>query len=151
MEEEYSFSKTYTIRWADLDANIHMRHSAYNDYAAQTRLLFMAEKGFGMEWFKEHNVFPVLFREETVFLKEVNGNENITIDARLLKMTEDGSRWSIMNRFFKEDGTLAARLIVDGAWMDIVIRKLKTPPASLMQLFNHLNKCEEFEWIKKKV
>ncbi len=134
------FTKKFTIRWADLDANIHMRHSAYNDYAAQTRLLFMAENGFGMDWFKEHNVYPILFREETIFLKEIRGNETITIDATLLKMTDDGSRWSIMNRFFKEDGTLAAKLTVDGAWMDVVIRKLKQPPLELLLLFNELPK-----------
>ena len=134
------YSKNYTIRWADLDANIHMRHSAYNDYAAQTRLLFMAENGFGMEWFKEHNVFPVLFREETIFLKEIQGNETIRIDAMLLKMNADGSRWSIMNHFYKADGTLAAKLTVDGAWMDIIVRKLKPPPVELLTLFNMLDK-----------
>lgn len=134
------YSKDYTIRWADLDANIHMRHSAYNDYAAQTRLLFMAENGFGMEWFKEHNVFPILFREETIFLKEIQGNETIRIDTMLLKMNDDGSRWSIMNQFYKADGTLAAKLTVDGAWMDIVARKLKTPPSELLMLFNKLDK-----------
>ena len=136
------YSKNFVIRWADLDANIHMRHSAYNDYAAQTRLLFMSENGFGMEWFKEHNVFPILFREETVFLKEIHGNENILIDAVLVKMSDDGSRWSIMNRFYKEDGTLAARLTVDGAWMDLVARKLKVPPASLLDLFGKLDRVE---------
>ncbi len=134
------FSKTYTIRWADMDANIHMRHSAYNDYAAQTRLLFMAENGFGMDWFKLHNVFPVLFREETVFLKEIHGNETITVDAVLVKMSDDGSRWTIMNRFYKSNGVLAARLTVDGAWMDIVARKLKNPPVELLELFNKLDK-----------
>jgi len=134
------YTKNYTIRWADLDANIHMRHSAYNDYAAQTRLLFMSEHGFGMEWFKEHNVFPILFREETVFLKEIHGNENITIDAVLISMKEDGSRWTIANRFYKSDGVLAAKLTVDGAWMDIVKRKLKVPPPELLELFNSLTK-----------
>lgn len=137
------YSKTYTIRWADLDANIHMRHSAYNDYAAQTRLLFMAENGFGMEWFKEHNVFPVLFREETIFLKEIQGNETIRIDVVLLKMSTDGSRWSIMNHFYKETGILAAKLTVDGAWMDTVTRKLKSPPNNLMHLFDKLVKSDD--------
>jgi len=134
------YQKNFTIRWADLDANIHMRHSAYNDYAAQTRLLFMAENGFGMDWFKKHNVFPVLFREETIFHKEIQGNENISIDAVLVKMTEDGSRWTIMNRFYKENGVVAAKLTVDGAWMDIVARKLKVPPPELLHLFNSLDK-----------
>jgi acyl-CoA thioester hydrolase len=136
------YSKNFTIRWADLDANIHMRHSAYNDYAAQTRLLFMAENGFGMGWFKEHNVYPVLFREETIFRKEILGNENIRIDAVLDKMSEDGSRWTIINNFYKEDGTPAAKLTVDGAWMDLVARKLTVPPSTLLELFNKLRKGE---------
>ena len=133
-----NYKKTFTIRWADMDANVHMRHSAYNDYAAQTRLLFMSKNGFGMDWYKDHNVYPVLFREETVFLKEIHGNETITIDAKLVKMNDDGSRWTIMNQFFKEDGTLAAKLTVDGAWMDIIKRKLTVPPASLIDLFNKI-------------
>ena len=132
------FSKVYTVRWADLDANIHMRHSAYNDYAAQTRLLFMAENGFGMDWFQKHNVFPILFREETIFLKEIHGNENIRIDVILVKMNEDGSRWTIQNNFYKQDGTPAAKLTVDGAWMDIIKRKLKAPPSEITALFNSL-------------
>lgn len=143
------YSKNYTVRWADLDANVHMRHSAYNDYAAQTRLLFMAEKGFGMAWFKEHNVSPIILREETVFLKEIAGNETINIDVRLLRMSKDGARWSFMNRFFKESGVLSAQLVVDGAWMNLQTRKLTAPPAELLQLFDLVEKCEGFSWIEK--
>ena len=143
------YSKNYTVRWADLDANVHMRHSAYNDYAAQTRLLFMAEKGFGMSWFKEHNVSPIILREETVFLKEIAGNETINIDVRLLRMSKDGARWSFMNRFFKESGILSAQLVVDGAWMNLQTRKLTAPPAELLQLFDLVEKCEGFSWIEK--
>jgi acyl-CoA thioester hydrolase len=139
------FSKEYIVRWADMDANVHMRHSAYNDYAAQTRLMFMAEHGIDMMWFKENNIFPVLFREETIFLKEIHGSEKIKVDTLLLKISEDGSRWSILNRFYKEDGTLAAKLTVDGAWMDIVIRKLKAPPAVLVELFKNLEKADDIE------
>lgn len=143
------YSKNYTVRWADLDANVHMRHSAYNDYAAQTRLLFMAEKGFGMSWFKEHNVSPIILREETVFLKEIAGNETINIDVRLLRMSKDGARWSFMNRFFKDSGILSAQLVVDGAWMNLQTRKLTAPPAELLQLFDLVDKCEGFSWIEK--
>jgi acyl-CoA thioester hydrolase len=143
------YSKNYTVRWADLDANVHMRHSAYYDYAAQTRLLFMAEKGFGMAWFKEHNVSPIILREETVFLKEIAGNETINIDVRLLRMSKDGARWSFMNRFFKESGVLSAQLVVDGAWMNLQTRKLTAPPAELLQLFDLVEKCEGFSWIEK--
>ena len=141
------YKKNYTVRWADMDANIHMRHSAYNDYAAQTRLMFMADNGFGMDWFREHNVYPILFREETVFMKEIKGNENFSIDVSLHRMSNDGSRWSIVNRFFREDGALAAKLTVDGAWMDLIKRKLTIPPTELMELFNKLDKTDDFEWV----
>lgn len=143
------YSKQFTIRWADLDANVHMRHSAYNDYAAQTRLLFMNENGFGMNWFAKNRISPILLREETIFLKEVAGNETITIDVRLLNMSRNGSRWGFMNRFFKESGTLAARLVVDGAWMNLETRKLAAPPDELLKLFDLIEKCEEFSWLEK--
>lgn len=145
-----SYSQTYQIRWADLDPNIHMRHSAYNDYAAQARLQFMTEHGFGMDWFKEHKVFPLLFREETVFMREVLGNETITVEVLIQKMTSDGSRWTMQNRFYKPDGTLAARLIVDGAWIHPETRKLRVPPPELLHLFDHLDKTEDFELLPEK-
>lgn len=141
------YTKSFTVRWADMDANVHMRHSAYNDYAAHTRLMFLSENGYGMEWFKVHNVYPVLLREETVFLREIKGNEVISVDVMVQRMTEDGSRWSIVNRFFKQDGTLAARITVDGAWMDLVTRKLKAPPAEVLQFFVNVERTDDFEWI----
>jgi len=94
-------------------------------------------------------VSPIILREETVFMKEIAGNETISIDVRLLRMSKDGSRWSFMNRFFKESGALSAQLIVDGAWMNLQTRKLTPPPAELLQLFEVVDKCEEFSWIEK--
>lgn len=143
------YSKSYTVRWADMDANIHMRHSAYNDYAAQTRLMLMAENGFGMDWFQEHNVYPILFREETVFLREIKGNEHFTIDVALVRMAKDCSRWSLITRFIKDDGTIAARLTVDGAWMDLVKRKLTVPPKEIFELFSKVDRTEDFEWVER--
>ncbi len=143
------YTKSYTVRWADMDANVHMRHSAYNDYAAQTRLMFMAESGFGMEWFKDHNVYPILFREETVFLREIKGNEHFTISVSLLRMSKDCSRWSLVNHFIKDDGTMAAKLTVDGAWMDLIKRKLAVPPNQIFELFDKIDRTEDFEWVER--
>jgi acyl-CoA thioester hydrolase len=144
-----AYSHTYRIRWADLDPNVHMRHSAYNDYAAQARLQFMSDHGFGMEWFKEHKVFPLLFREETVFMREVMGNEEIRVEVLIQRITHDGSRWTMVNRFIKPDGTVAAKLTVDGAWIHPETRKLIVPPEALMHLFDHLDKTEDFTFITR--
>lgn len=34
------FYKEFQVIWADMDPNRHMRHTAYNDYAAQLRVSF---------------------------------------------------------------------------------------------------------------
>jgi acyl-CoA thioester hydrolase len=133
-----------------MDPNVHMRHSAYNDYAAQARLQFMSEHGFGMEWFRKHKVYPLLFREETIFMREILGNETIQVEVWLQKIAPDGSRWTMLNRFVKADGTLAATLTVDGAWIQPETRKLIVPPPDLMHLFDHLEKTEDFTFITKK-
>jgi acyl-CoA thioester hydrolase len=143
------YSKKFIVNWSDIDALQHMRHSAYYDYATQTRLMFMNENGFGMDWYKEHMIFPVLLREECIFKKEVRHHENITIDMRLLKMASDGSRWSIMHRMFKENEMESAQLIIDAGWIDVNTRKLTLPPLSLIQLFSKVEKCENFELVKR--
>jgi len=50
MEPE-GFSRTYAIKWADLDTNGHLRYSVYIDYAVDTqfrsienRLLFRVRR-----------------------------------------------------------------------------------------------------------
>jgi acyl-CoA thioester hydrolase len=130
-----SYSKTYTVRWADMDPNVHMRHSAYTDYAAQVRLEFLADQGFTMQHFAELKIGPILFREDTRFLKEIHMSETIRVSAELGGISADGSRWRIIHTLYKADGREAATVTVDGAWMDLRLRKLTLPPPELVAAF----------------
>jgi acyl-CoA thioester hydrolase len=129
---------TYRTRWADMDPNGHMRHSAYADYAADQRLVLLAEWGYDIKEFARLRLGPILFREETVFLKEVHIGEEIRVDSRLRSVNDDGTRWSIMHTIYKTDGRVAANVAVDGAWLDLDKRKLTTPPAELAESFRAL-------------
>ena len=129
---------TYRTRWADMDPNGHMRHSAYADYAADQRIILLAEWGYDTKEFARLRLGPILFREETVFRKEINIGEEIRVDSRLLRVNEDGTRWSILHTIFKADGRVAATVTVDGAWLDLDKRKLTTPPAELTEAFRTL-------------
>ena len=40
------FTQTVEVRWSDLDANQHMRHSAYADLCTHARLGWLAQSGF---------------------------------------------------------------------------------------------------------
>jgi acyl-CoA thioester hydrolase len=123
----------YTVRWAELDPNGHMRHSAYADFAADQRVQWLATIGYDIRRFAELRLGPILFREETKFLKELHGGERIRVEGRVTAAAPDGSRWTILHTIYKADGRVAATVEVDGAWLDLDRRKLTVPPADLAQ------------------
>ncbi|GAB3320583.1 thioesterase family protein [Hymenobacter humi] len=129
---------SYRTRWADMDPNGHMRHSAYADYAADQRVALLAAWGYGAARFAQLRMGPILFREETKYLKEVNMGEEIRVDGQLVSAAPDGSRWTIVHTIYKADGRVAATVTVDGAWLDLDRRKLTVPPAELADAFNCL-------------
>ncbi|MCB2380510.1 thioesterase family protein [Hymenobacter sp. BT635] len=143
------YAKTYTARWADMDPNVHMRHSAYTDYAAQLRLEFLAEQGFPMQRFAELGIGPILFREDTRFLKEISLSEAIKVTAELSGLSADGSRWRIVHTIYKADGRVAATVSVDGAWLDLRLRKLTVPPLEMAEAMRHLDRHETYADIER--
>lgn len=145
-----SFSKSFQVIWADIDANRHMRHSAYYDYAAQMRVMFFSESGYSLEKLAQLNIGPVLFREEAVFLKEIHMNESISVDINLAAMRQDGSRWKIVHNISKSSGEKSAVITVEGAWLDLQKRKLTTPPQELLQAVDQMPKTENFEILPEK-
>ena len=123
-----SFIKKIDIRWSDLDPNFHLRHSAYYDFGAYCRVCFLDETGFTTAVMMQHSIGPVLFREECSFRKEIHFGDNISIDLQLEKSTLNFSRWTMQHRIFRDQETLCATIVIEGAWMDTRIRKLTAIP-----------------------
>jgi acyl-CoA thioester hydrolase len=142
-----AYIRPVEIRWADLDPNFHLRHSVYYDYGAFSRISFLEEHGLNAAFMKQHQFGPILFREECVFRKEIRLGDTITIDLQLLKAREDQGRWSIQHKIVKNGNSLAAILTVEGAWIDVLQRKLTVPPESARQVFEKMPRSEQFEWI----
>jgi len=143
------FSLSFEVRWADLDANRHMRHSAYNDYAAHLRVKLLKAINLDLATMAELNLGPVLFREETIFLREMGLGETISVDIKLQKARRDGSRWTFVHVFHKENGKDAARITVDGAWMDLQKRKLTALPEQFQQGLFDIPHTEDFAFEEK--
>ncbi|SHG98458.1 acyl-CoA thioester hydrolase [Chryseolinea serpens] len=144
------YVKTIQIRWADIDANRHLRHSAYYDYGATLRMMILSENGLTTEKLEQLQIGPVLFREEAIFRREIRLEDVITVDVELLKATPDYSRWSIRHNFLKADGSLAAVINIDAAWIDMVKRKLTVPDEFIQNIFANFPKPDDFEFIVKK-
>jgi len=90
---------------------------------------------------------PILFREECVFRKEIRSGDEIKMNLQLLRSKKDFSRWSIRHEIVKGGETLCAVLTVDGAWMDVVRRKLSSPPEKVHEVFAKMPLAKEFEWM----
>lgn len=141
-----TYSKTYEVRWADLDPNRHMRHSVYLDYAAQTRVALFRAYSLPMDEVAKIGLGPVLFREEIKYLREVNGMDEVTVHCQLNWMYQDGSRWSFFHRMFKNGETPVSELTVEGAWLDLETRKLGTPSDNVISIMKQFPMTEDFEW-----
>lgn len=141
------FSRDLQVRWSDLDPNFHVRHSIYYDWGAFVRVEFLNEYGLTAHVMQELKFGPILFREECVFRREIRSGDQIKMNLQLLRSKQDFSRWSIQHQITKADGTRCAVLTVDGAWMDVVRRKLSSPPEKVHEVFNRMPKSEGFEWL----
>lgn len=141
------FLKEFEVKWADVDANRHMRHTAYNDYAVHMRVKVLESVNLSMSRLEAWGIGPILFREEVLFHREVGMEGNITMNVSLIKARKDGSRWSFNHEMFRADGIKAATITVDGAWLDLKKRKLAIPPAEMGKLFLNMPVHENFKWV----
>ncbi len=145
-----NFTVEFKTRWSDFDANVHMRHTAYNDYAAESRMRLFNEYGITIHDFAKEKVGPVLFEENTSFRKEIYLGEDITVSLNLLGLSENGERWKIEHRIFNGKGQLSAVINVYGAWLDLEKRKLTLPPEKFKHIFDKLDKSDDFKQIPLK-
>ena len=142
-----SYRIEFLTKWADFDANKHMRHTAYNDYAAEARLRLFKERGFDITKFEALKIGPVLFSENTIFRKEIRLGETVKIELFLLAMSKKGERCKIYHKIYNEEGKLSAEITIYLAWMDIEKRKLTKPPIKILEVLNSLEKLKSFEEI----
>jgi len=142
-----SFKVSFPTRWADFDPNNHMRHSAYNDYAAESRVRLFNAYGLSLTEFNNLNIGPVLFREETTFWKEIALSEDIVVEVFLKGASEHGERFKLHHKIFRGDGKLAAEITILAAWMDLKLRKLCDPPQMITNVLRQIEKTEDFEVI----
>ena len=124
-----------------------MRHTAYNDYAAEVRVRYFAKNNFSIDEFTRHNLGPILFKEETSFRKEIHLGENITVNLKLQGLSENNERWKLIHEVYNEAGKLSAIIKVYGAWIDLTKRKLRIPPVETKEMFAFAEKSEDFEII----
>jgi acyl-CoA thioester hydrolase len=145
-----TFSLQLQVRWSDIDANRHLRHSVYYDFGALCRMEMLTQIGLSTKKLEELGIGPILFREEAIFKREIVFEDRIRITTEIISASEDYGRWSIRHQILKGDDTLAATLNVDGAWIDLNKRKLAVPDEYVQNVFSQIPKAADFSFSTRK-
>lgn len=132
------------VLWAQIDANRHLRHSAYADFCAQARSNMLTQLGLSLEEFAKNKIGPILFREELIYHREVSLDEYIEVSTEITKFNTINGRFSFKHQVLKSNGILAATIHVDGAWLDLVTRKLTSLPENWKPLLQNIPKSSDY-------
>jgi acyl-CoA thioester hydrolase len=132
------------VLWAQIDANRHLRHSAYADFCAQARSNMLNTLGLSLDQFAKQKIGPILFREELIYKREIQLDEYIKVEILLTKLNLKNARFSFQHIIYKENGDKAAEVNVDGAWLNLVERKLTDIPAAWYEILKKVPKAENY-------
>lgn len=138
------FRKQLEVRWSDIDANSHVTHTSYAQFATHTRVEWMRSIGYTMNDLITQGFTGVLLKEETEYYKEVFLGENVSIELILLGESPDHSRWKFLHNIYNSANKLAAKHIVHGAWISTMTRKISSPPPQFIELVKDLPKSPDF-------
>ena len=139
------YSRTYEIRWSDLDANGHVNYAVYINAAGDVRYHFFWEHGFPPEKFEQIGMAPIYTTIHAEFLREVRFGETVTINYVVSGLSQQGVRWRVRHDILKANGKRAVKLDLEGLILDLTTRKPTAPTPELLQLFQLIPRTKDFE------
>ncbi len=140
-----AYSMPYQVRWTDIDANRHVRYSAYIDAAAELRYRFFTEHGLPPEVFDSLGVGPVYTSLTANFFREVRLGETLTITYQLTGLSPSGLRWKVQHDFLKSNAKKAVTLFLEGTILNLATRQPTAPTPEIMAVFQQVPRPAEFE------
>jgi len=139
------FTHAYSAQWRDMDFNQHLANSAYLDYAANTRFLFLESVGFTAATFAERQFGPVILDDRLTYKREIRLLQPFTVDYQMAAATVDGRRFKVRNQFMTAEHGLCATVDSIGVWFDLASRRPIRPPDDLQAAFSQLAHTDDFE------
>ncbi len=137
------------IRWSDIDANRHLANSAYINFMSYARVVEMKKAGVTQKVLEKHNLGPIVFYEKIFYFKEVLPEQPVFIDIKLKGLSADYKFFQFEQNMYDENGQNMAGYEMMGSWIDMKKRKLATLPQELAELFQHIERTEDFKVLTK--
>lgn len=142
------FRKTLEVRWSDIDANQHVTHTSYAQFATHTRVEWMRLVGCSMSDLLNLGFTGVLLKEETEYYREIFLGEQVTVELMIVGQSGDYSKWKFLHNIYNSKNKLSARHLVYGAWINSETRRISPPPQKFIDLIKDLPHDDQFEIIQ---
>jgi len=142
--EEAAFECQFDVRWADLDANRHVRNTIFSDFATHTRFQLLETLGFSQSRFEALRFGPVVLKEEIRYRREVVFGDKLRVNVCCSGLAMDCSQWRVRQDVRRADGKEAVVLAIQGGWIDLDQRKAIVPPAMLSALMREIPRTPNF-------
>lgn len=138
--------KYYTgkFRWSDIDANRHIRNTAYNDLFIEARLAKLKEHGFDQKKMEELGMGPMVIHEHLYYVKEFTSQGEFFIDIQLKGSSEDARFNRFIQHLFNAKGELCCYLDITLVILDLKARKIAAPSLELLDTLKNIPKAEDF-------
>ncbi len=140
-----AYSMTYEVRWTDIDANKHVRYSAYIDAAAEQRYRFFTEHDLPPAAFDKLDMGPVYTTLTANFFREARLGETLTIKYLLTGLSPSGVRWKVRHDFLKANGKKAVSISLEGTILNLTTRQPTAPTPEIMAVFQLVPRSPVFE------
>jgi acyl-CoA thioester hydrolase len=140
-----AWEEDFQVSWAHLDGNAHMANTSFMQVAIDCRFHYFASCGITPAEFAKWRVGPVVRRDEVDYFREMQLLEAARASLRVSGLSEDASRFRLVNEILRADGGLAARITSLGGWLDLAARKLVAPPTPLAEALRALERTADFE------
>jgi acyl-CoA thioester hydrolase len=145
------FEKQFEAGWRDVDANGHVANTSYIEYAVDMRVAFFASCGFPPENFLKFGLGPVIKSDFVEYFRELLMLEKFLVTIENGGVSEDGSRFRVVNNIYKNGQIQAARITSIGGWLNLKERRLIEPPDVIKDAWHSLPKTEDFAVLKSSI
>ena len=132
------------VGWFDLDANRHMKNTAYMEKCVDCRLRFFHSIGVSPETFAKWKVAFVVVRDEVTYSRELFLGDRMRVQMLIGGINAKGTRFVVVNRILTPAGGPVYEIRSMVVWLDTELRKTTAPPAELARIVEAMARTEDY-------
>ena len=136
------------VGWFDLDANRHMKNTAYMEKSVDCRLRYFNSTGVSPDIFAKWKVAFVVVSDQVTYSKELFLGDRMRVQMLCGCINEKGTRFLIVNRILTPDGDRVYEIRSMVVWLNTETRTSTVPPPELSGLLQNLARTDDFALLK---